>query len=137
MTDQLDGPLVELVDESTGTKYTPEDVMRNMTDADLKSIAEEMKRRCNLLLLPVSLFYRGTEFRAFVDDFTAKNGVKPEFFSIGDQEMPVPAYWPEAGYWSMVEPRYWDNGGYQLPGEVQKNEEGEEIRTCRLCGKVM
>lgn len=138
MTEQLDAPLVELVDETTGASYTPEDVLRKMTDADLKSIADEMKRRCSALLLPMSLWTKGSEFRGFVDDFTKQHGETPKFFTIGDGiEQALPEQWPDSAYWSIANPSIWDNGGYQLPSPENKDEEGNEIKTCRLCGKVM
>jgi hypothetical protein len=136
---QLDGPLVELTDSRTGQTYSPDDILANMSDADLKSIADEMKRRCNLMLLPWSLFYKGSEFRQFVADFTAQHGTAPEFFSIGDREMAIPEYWPDDPIYE-IKPADW-GGRFMRKGSLLRKDgeirDEEKRQTCTVCGKMM
>jgi hypothetical protein len=112
-------PMVEMVNNETGESFSLADMERQASGLDLAAIAAEMKRRVNLLILPGSLFYPGSEFRAFVKDFTDLHGAAPEFFSIGDTEMPIPSRWPEDAYFSVV-PRNWygDWEKERLPNEV-------------------
>lgn len=97
---------VVITDESTGEKMTPEDIARKMAQLDTAEVVAGMRRAATNAMLPYSLFFKGSEFRRFVDDFTVEHGTPPLQFEVAGRAMPIPRYWPEDPIWTVV-PQNW------------------------------